>query len=242
MFGRLNLVMAEDWFSGGLTSGLTPEMRFFLYLIGLIIGLILVFGGKLIWRPLMSIVGGFAGSIFGFVIGFALGGTIGGLIGAPVGAIIGGMIFVAIAEFAVALLSALLAFVLLLIITGSWILGLVVGAVVFVIASMYIDKIIGILMATGGGLISGACLIGLGFDIWICAIIALALIMAGSVMQTVFVRTPREKAIEQKKSEAPICMECGKPLYHDLTGSRWFCPECSSPSGNPPAPPPPANP
>ena len=234
--------MAEDWFSGGLTSGLTPEMLLILYIIGLIIGLILVFGGKLIWRPLMSIVGGFAGSIFGFIIGFALGGTIGGMIGAPVGAIIGGMIFVAIAEFGVALLSALLAFVLLLIISGSWILGLIASAIVFVIASMYIDKVIGILMATGGGLISGACLIGLGFDIWLCTIIALALIIVGSVIQMVFVRTPREKAIEQKKSEAPTCMECGKPLYHDLTGSRWFCPECSSPPVNPPVPPPPGSP
>ncbi|MEM3039138.1 MAG: hypothetical protein QXE45_07090, partial [Thermoplasmata archaeon] len=115
--------MAEDWFREGLTSGLTPEILLFLYIIGLVLGLILVFGGKLIWRPLMSIVGGFAGSFFGFLIGFSLGGTIGGLIGAPVGAILGGMIFVAIAEFGVALMSALIAFVFVSIVAGSLILG-----------------------------------------------------------------------------------------------------------------------
>lgn len=230
--------MAEDWFSGGLTSGLTPEMLFFLYFIGLIIGLTLVFGGKLIWRPLMSVVGGFVGSIFGFMIGFAFGGAIGGMIGAPVGAIIGGMIFIAIAELGVALLSALLAFVLLIILSGNLILGLIAGAAVFVIASIYIDKVIGILMAVGGGLISGACLIGLKMDIWLGAVVAIVLMIAGSIIQTVFVRTPREKAIKKKRSEGAVCMECGKPLCHDLTGSRWYCPQCSSVPPNPPAMPP----
>lgn len=234
--------MAEDWFSGGLTSGLTPEILLFLYIIGLVLGLILVFGGKLIWRPLMSIVGGFAGSIFGFLIGFALGGTIGGLIGAPVGAILGGMIFVAIAEFGVALMSALIAFVLGSIVSGSMILGLIVGAVVFVVASVYMDKVIGILMAVGGGLISGACLIGLGLNVMLCAIIALALMIVGSVIQTVFVKTVREKVIEERKSGVPTCMECGKPLYHDQAGNRWFCPECTSPPVGPQTRAPPGNP
>jgi DNA-directed RNA polymerase subunit RPC12/RpoP len=219
--------MAEDWFTGGLTSGLTPEMLLFLYLIGLIIGLILVFGGKLVWRPLMSVVGGFAGSIFGFIIGYTLSGAIGGLIGAPVGAIIGGMIFVAIAEFAVALMSALLAFVLTLMVSGFLILGLIAGAAVFVLSSIYIDKVIGILMAVGGGLISGACLVGLGLNLFLCAITALALMIAGSVIQTMLVKTAREKAIEERRSQVPTCMECGKPLYHDQARNRWFCPDCT---------------
>jgi len=226
--------MADGGLLESLASGLSPEMVMFLYIIGLILGLILVFIGKLLWRPLMSIIGSFIGGIIGFVIGFILGGNIGGLIGASIGAILGGIIFIGIAEFSVAALASLVGLGLVYFLTSSLLIGLIAGALIFILVSIFIDQIIGIMMAVLGGLIAGVCIDGLGIEIEIAAIIALALMIAGSVIQTLFLRI--KPKVEKQPKQASTCMRCGTPIMHDQYSNRWYCPNCDAM-----APPPPTN-
>lgn len=221
-----------DSILGATWDQLDPTLQMFIYLIALGLGAILTFAGKLLWKPFMLIVGGFIGSIFGFALGFLVGGIIGGLIGAIIGGLVGSVIFSIVVEFALAALAGIISFALIEVLTGNALVALIIGFIVFVASVIFIEGIIGILTAIVGALIVGVCLMGLGVDIGFAAIAALILILAGSLIQTIFVKDQA-----RRPQQAQTCPNCGGPLRHSSEIDRWYCPNC----GSNPMPPPPTD-
>ncbi|HUW43255.1 MAG TPA: hypothetical protein VMW02_03360, partial [Thermoplasmata archaeon] len=159
-------------------------------------------------------------------------GIIGGLIGAIIGGLVGGVIFSIVVEFALAALAGIISFALIEVLTGNALVALIIGFIVFVASVIFIEGIIGILTAIIGALIVGVCLMGLGVDIGLAAIAALILILAGSLIQTIFVKDQAGRP-----QQAQTCPNCGGPLRHSSEIDRWYCPNC----GSNPMPPPPTD-
>lgn len=218
-----------DPLTNAILAGLSPELLLIISAAALILGLVLAFMGKLIWKPLMSIIGGFLGAILGFVIGLALAGDIGGIILAMIGGFIGGAVFARIVEFALAALAGIVAFVLLGLVTGNIIIAAVAGIGVLILCLLFIRKVIGLLMAIVGSLIAGVGMIGLGLDISLAAIAALAMMIVGSIVQT-FIIKDRGKAAHERR-----CPSCGNRMVRDTADGHWYCPNCGF-SEPPPAP------
>ena len=189
---------------GAAWSHLDPVLQFMILILALALGAILVFVGKLLWKPFMSILGGFIGGVVGFVVGFILGGMLGGLVGAMIGGFLGSLVFALLVEFALAILTGIIAFVIIIVMTESTILALIVGFVVLVLVAIFVEGVIGILTAIVGGLIVGVSLMGLGVGTELTAIIALILMIAGSLVQTIFVK---DKSAHPQ--HAPACPRCG---------------------------------
>jgi ribosomal protein S27AE len=223
--------MADSIF-GAAWGQLDPILQMFIFIIALCLGAILTFAGKLLWKPFMLIVGGFIGSIVGFALGFLFGGIVGGLIGAMLGGAVGGTIFAIVVKSALAALAGIISFTLIEVLTRDAFVALIIGFVVFVASVIFIEGVIGILTAILGALIVGVCLMGLGIDIGFAAIAALILMIAGSLIQTIFVkdRTGRPR-------QARMCPNCRGPLRHSSEIDRWYCPNC----GSNPMPPPPTD-
>lgn len=221
--------MADSIF-GEAWNQLDPTLQMFIFIIALGLGAILTFAGKLLWKPFMLIVGGFVGSIAGFALGFLFGGIIGGLIGAMIGGLVGGTIFALIVKFALAALAGVISFVLIEALTGTYLIALIVGVVVFIASVIFIEGVVGILTAIVGGLIVGVCLMGLGVDIGLAAIAALILMITGSIVQTLLVKDKTGHP-----EQARTCPNCGGPMKHSPQMDRWYCPNC----GSDPLPPPP---
>jgi len=216
-----------------LTSGISDTALVAILGIALILGLLLTFVGKLLWVPMMSIIGGFVGATIGFVLGTYFGGLILGLIGALIGGLLGSYLFAIFVEAAISILAGLVVFGIFV----NWdiIIALIVGFLVFIFVAIFIEKIIAVLTATVGGLLAGVSLFALDLvTLEVAAITALVLIVVGSLVQT-FVLEDRMKT---KRDEAPYCATCGRALAYDKAFSRWYCISCQSP---PPPPPPPDN-
>jgi len=218
-----------DPITGALMSGLSHEAVLIISIVALAIGLFLAFLGRLVWKPLMSIIGGFIGATLGFVIGLMLGGEIVGLIVAVIGGIIGARLFAAIVEFALAALAGIVAFGLLAIGTGIPILAAVAGIVVFVLCFKFRDKVVGVLMAVVGSLIAGVGLMGLDFGLYLSAIVALVVMIAGSVVQTFIIKGKRAQGPARR------CPSCGSAMVNDRDTNLWYCPNCGM-GGLPPSP------
>ncbi|UCE74161.1 MAG: hypothetical protein JSV56_00270 [Methanomassiliicoccales archaeon] len=143
-------------------TGAIPN--WFLYII-LIVGLLLCFFGEIIWEFMVSILGAIIGSIIGYAIGIGFGNLICAFGLMFLFAIIGSILFQMLAKAAVALLCALLAFggaaYLTYManqdnVTAPVMVGLIVGIIVFVVALMFVEEIVGVFLAAIGGFLVGA--------------------------------------------------------------------------------------
>lgn len=219
--------------NGGLSLGLSEPVITIILGAAIIFGLILVFAGRLLWIPIMSIIGGFIGATLGYIIGYSASGEnwMVGLLGAIIGGLLGSLLFSAFIEAAIAFLAGLVLFGIVYASTGSWIIALIAAIPVFLIVVIFIEKIIAILTAIVGGLIVGISLNQLGLiTIEIAAVITLVLIVAGSLVQ-IFVLKDRGRA---RPSKYPTCARCGREKTYDQYSSRWICPDCEIVARPPP--------
>ena len=218
-----------DPLTGILLSQMSPEVLLIISLAALAIGSVLAFLGKLMWKPLMALIGGFIGMTIGFVIGLMLGGEIVGMILAILGGAIGGKLFSVIVEFALAVIAGIVALGLTELITGSLVLAGIVGIIVLIICIKFRDEVVGVLMAIIGSLIAGVGLMGLGMDIGISAVVALIMMITGAVVQTIIIKD------KKKGSAARRCPSCGAAMSRNSGNGLWYCPRRGM-GGLPPAP------
>jgi hypothetical protein len=135
------------------------------WLILLIVGLLLCFFGEFIWELMVSLLGAIIGFMIGSIVGYSLTNSSLCALGMGfIGAMLGSMIFQFLAKAAVALLCGVLAFagVAYLIWKANpddtstpIVAGLIAGAVVFVLASWYVEEIVGVFLAAVGGFLIG---------------------------------------------------------------------------------------
>lgn len=218
--------------NGSLTSGLSDEALTAILAIALIFGIVIALAGRLLWKPFMAIVGGFVGAAIGFTLGNYFGGLLLGLLGALIGGFAGSLLFGAFVEAAISLLAGLVVFGIALIYTGNILISMIPAVIVFVLAAVLIEKIIGVLTAIIGGLIVGVCLSELEIvSTTMAAILALLLIVIGSVFQAFFLA---DKGREPDRSY-PSCGRCGGQMTYDRYNNRWYCSLCDM--STPPPPP-----
>lgn len=198
------------------------------WLILLIVGLLLCFFGEIIWEFMVSILGAIIGSMIGFAIGFAAGGYLCGLGLAILFAIIGSMLFQLLAKAAVALLCALLAFggVAYLVyrtnpddLTTPVIVGLIAGVIIFIVAIIYVEEIVGVFLAAIGGFLIGVAvyfLVGGDTALVLAVLAGGSMFMLGAFVQVKMLgerkrpaRAPprREPAREARPARAPTRRE-----------------------------------
>lgn len=198
------------------------------WLIVLIIGLLLCFFGEFIWELMISLLGAMIGFMIGSIIGYSLTNQWICALGMGfLGAMIGSMIFQLLAKAAVALLCGLLAFagVAYLIYKSNpddtstpIIAGLIAAAVVFVLASIYVEEIVGVFLAAVGGFLIGVAVYFLveGDAAIIYAVLAGGvLFLLGAVFQIMTQRDrkrprrapQRRRAVKKKKPPSKTTKE-----------------------------------
>ncbi len=163
---------------------------FILAVIALIIGIILALFGKSIWGSLLSMMGGMIGWMIGFAIGVLIFGfdnlmaIILVIICGFVGSIIMGAIFRYLVEAALALLTAILAAGIFWYIYQDQILiAIIIFAVVFILAYVFIEKVVIVITAFIGSIIAGVGLYFLLGNAGYAVIGALALLVTGILIQ-----------------------------------------------------------
>ncbi len=208
--------------------GAVPD---WVWLILLIVGLLLCFFGEIIWEFMVSILGAIIGSMIGFAIGFAVGGYLCAFGLAILFAIIGSMLFQLLAKAAVALLCALLAFggVAYLVyrtnpddLTTPVFVGLIAGVIIFIVAIIYVEEIVGVFLAAIGGFLVGVAvyfLVGGDLALVFAVLAGGSMFMLGAFVQVMMLgerkrpaRAPprREPARETKPTRAPTRREPGE--------------------------------
>ena len=163
---------------------------FILAIIALIIGIVLALFGKSIWGGLLAVIG----SMIGWMIGFAVGVLLFGfgnllsiilvIICGFVGSLIMGAIFRYLVEVALALLTAILAAGIFWYIYQDQILiAIIIFAVVFILAYVFIEKVVIVITAFIGSIIAGVGLYFLLNNAGYAVIGALALLVTGILLQ-----------------------------------------------------------
>jgi hypothetical protein len=176
------------------------DIPVWVWLIVLIVGLLLCFFGEIIWEFMVSLLGAIIGSMIGFAVGFAVGGYLCAFGMAFLFAIIGSMLFQLLAKAAVALLCALLAFggVAYLVyqsnpdgLSTPVIVGLIVGVIVFIIAIIYVEEIVGVFLAAIGGFLVGVAvyfLVGGDFALVYAVLAGGSMFVLGALFQVMVQR------------------------------------------------------
>jgi hypothetical protein len=217
-----------------------------LALIGLglvVIGLVLGFAGRIVWKHVMSLIGAILGGLFGFVIGSAIGGPLVGLIVSLLGAMVGSGIFVFLAKVGLVLTAGFLGFTFAAGVTGNAMIGLVVGALALGLTAAFIDQAIGIVTAIVGGLLVG---IGLAwmerFDMGLIVIAMLAIMVFGSVIQMKGIKDEQDRRRRAAAARAaavavpvapvppPVpgrtCSRCNGQMRYVPEYNRYYCDRC----------------
>lgn len=163
---------------------------FILAIIALVIGIALALFGRAIWGALLSMIGGMIGWMIGFAVGVLLFGfdnllaIILVIICGFVGSLIMGAIFRFLVEAALALLTAILAAGIFWYIYQDQILiAIIIFAVVFILAYVFIEKVVIVITAFIGSIIAGVGLYFLLGNAGYAVIGALALLVTGILIQ-----------------------------------------------------------
>ncbi|MFQ6106939.1 MAG: hypothetical protein ACE5QF_05060 [Thermoplasmata archaeon] len=142
-------------------AGLPEEAVMIIGVILVLVGLGLAFFGRVVWGPLMSLIGAFIGGTIGYAIGYVLGGWPVALILSLILAIVGSMLLGALVKVGLAFLTGLLAGGLVYAALGGVsldskiIAAFIVLVVVFAISYYFIEELIGIITALIGGILIG---------------------------------------------------------------------------------------
>lgn len=215
----------------GFENYATQDVLVLISIVLLVVGLLLAFAGRTVWKHVMSFIGAIIGGLLGFTFGTAIGGWLVGFIVGMLGAMIGSAMFVFLSELALALVAGLLAYILGDAVTGSQIVGLVAAAVAFGLTVVFIKEAIGVVTAIVGGLLVGIALVWSEFVDMTMAVVAMFAVMVfGAAVQLMGVREEERRKREQAVVAPPMpgrtCPKCGGPLTYIPEYNRFYCHKC----------------
>jgi hypothetical protein len=220
------------------------EYGVLIFAVLLIVGIIIAFAGRIVWRHLMSFIGAIIGGLFGFVIGTAVGGPLVGLFVSMLCAIVGSFVFIFLAEIGLGVVASLFTFFVADAILGEdyMIVALVIAGLAFVLTVVFIEQALGVVTAGIGGLLVGLALIWLDWlDMTIVVVIMLAAIVFGAAFQLMAIKdearryaVPVGAAAAAQGPMAPAappvpgrtCPSCGGPLEYITEYNRYYCYRC----------------
>ena len=163
---------------------------YILALIALVIGIALALFGRAIWGSLLSMMGGMIGWMIGFAVGVIIFGfdnlmaIILVIICGFIGSLIMGAIFRYLVEAALALLTAILtAGIFWYIYQDQFLIAIIIFAVVFILAYVFIEKVVVVVTAFIGSIIAGVGLFFLLGNAGYAVMGALALLVTGILIQ-----------------------------------------------------------
>lgn len=239
----------------GLNFTLSDQLLLLIALVLLLVGFGLAFAGRVVWRHVMSFIGGIVGGLLGFTFGSALGGSmLVGFIVGFLGAMIGSSVFIFLARVGISALAGVLGFIVLTSVLPSLISGvsssslnlaaLVIGVIIFVITFVYAEVAIGVVTAVAGGLLCGFALILLGVDMTLSVLALLAIMVFGAALQLTALKEesdqkrmsrtiahPSVVASAMSPPAAPampgrMCPRCGAQMDYIPEYNRYYCMSC----------------
>lgn len=203
----------------------------------IIVGVLVAFAGRRVWKPTMSLVGAIIGGTMGYVIGYALGGWLLAIVVSMLTAFIGSVIFVFISQVALGLVAGGITFLVVVALVDSAIVGLILAVIAMIVTYVYIEQAIGIVTAVVGGLAAGLGLIWLEQDMLVSVLVMLALMVFGAAFQMTALAEEQKRraaAFAAPMGPAPAppampgrtCSVCGGPLTHVAQYDRYYCHTC----------------
>jgi len=206
-------------------------------LILIIVGVLVAFAGRRVWKPTMSFVGAIVGGTMGYVIGYALGGWLLAVVVAMLAAFIGSVIFVFISQVALGLIAGFITYLVVVALIDNAIVGLIFAVVAVVVTYVYIEQAIGIVTAIIGGLAAGLGLIWLEQDMLVSVLVMFVLIVFGAAFQMTALAEEQKRKVAglaAPVAAAPVpppmparsCSVCGGPLTYVAQYNRHYCQTC----------------
>ena len=220
------------------------EYGVLIFAVLLIVGFIIAFAGRIVWRHLMSFIGAIIGGLFGFVLGTAVGGVLVGLFVSMLCALIGSFVFVFLAEVGLGVVAGLFTFFVLDEMLGDdyLIVAVAVAGLAFAITVIFIEQALGVVTAGIGGMLVGLALLWLDWlDMTAVVIIMFATIIFGAAFQLMAIKdeerrlaTPMAASAASQGAAAPAtpavpgrtCSSCGGPLEYIPEYNRYYCYRC----------------
>lgn len=222
----------------GFEGTTSDEVSILIFVVMMVVGLVIAFAGRVVWRHLMSFIGAVIGGLFGFVLGTAVGGPLVGLFVSLLCAVIGGFVFVFLAEIGLGVVAGLFTYFVADAVFAEEILALVLAGVALVVTIVFIEQALGIVTALIGGLLVGLALIWLDWlDMTLVVVIMLATIVFGSSFQLMAIRnsdravaTAADPGVTGPPAPPPVsgrsCPNCGGPLEYVPEYNRYYCHRC----------------
>jgi hypothetical protein len=228
----------------GFAESSYSEYGVLIFAVLLIIGIIIAFAGRIVWRHLMSFIGAIIGGLFGFVLGTAVGGVLVGLFVSVLCAVVGSFVFIFLAEVGLGVVAGLFTFFVLDEMLGDdyLIIALVVAGLALIITIVFIEQALGVVTAGIGGMLVGLALLWLDWlDMTAVVVIMLATIIFGAAFQLMAIKdearrhaAPAMAAAAAQGAPAPgappvpgrTCSSCGGPLEYIPEYNRYYCYSC----------------
>ena len=228
----------------GFAESSYSEYGVIIFAVLLIVGIIIAFAGRIVWRHLMSFIGAILGGIFGFILGTAVGGALVGLMVSILCAIVGSFVFIFLAEIGLGVVAAMFTFFVVEAVVGNEIVALVIAGLVLAITIIFIEQALGVVTAGIGGLLVGLALIWLDWlDMAVVMIIMFGTIIFGAAFQLAAIKEqarvggavpPVATAAAMQGAPAPetpplpgrTCPSCGGPLEYIPEYNRYYCYRC----------------
>lgn len=229
----------------GYDLGSNKELLFIAALVFLVIGLILAFAGRKVWKHVMSLIGAVIGGLLGFTIGTAIGGPLIGLITGILGSMVGSAVFIFLARVGIGVVAGLLSFIVVAALTGNAMLALVAAVIAFALTFAYIEVAIGIVTAVVGGLLVGIGLLWFDMSMLVVVLALLAAMVLGAIFQMTALKeeADRKRRVRAVGFSGPVaaaamsppepppmpgrtCNRCGGELSYIPEYDRYYCYKC----------------
>jgi hypothetical protein len=222
----------------GFAESSYSEYGILIFAVLLIVGLVIAFAGRIVWRHLMSFIGAIIGGLFGFVLGTAVGGVLVGLFVSMLCAIVGSFVFIFLAEIGLGVVTGIFTYFVAEAILGNEIVALVIAGLALVITIVFIEQALGVVTAG----LAGLALIWLDWlDMTVVVIIMLGTIVFGAAFQLTAIKDDARRvavvpaaAAAAQGTQAPYtpplpgrtCPSCGGPLEYIAEYNRYYCYRC----------------
>jgi len=210
----------------GFESNADPTLLILISLGLLIVGLVVAFAGRIVWRHVMSFIGAIIGGLLGFTYGTAVGGILIGMIAGMLGAVVGSVLFIFLMEVGLGVVAGILTFVVAEAVIGEPIVSLVLAAVAFVATVVFIEHAIGVVTAVVGGLLVGIALIWLDVTDMLIVLLAMltTMVFGGAFQMAAIKEQERRRQAAASAGIAAVNMPVA-PAAPQVPGRT--CPKCS---------------
>lgn len=214
---------------------MSSDIGIIIYLLVLMIGLLLAFAGRVVWRHLMSFIGAMIGGLFGFVLGTAVGGWLVGLVVSMLAAVVGSFVFMFLAEIGLGVVAGLLAYFVVHGIAEDTVVALICAGIALIMTIVFIEQALGIVTAVIGGMLVGIGLIWLDyFDMTMVVILMLGVMVFGAGIQLAALNQEQSRGPQARPATPPaapmtpgrMCPSCGGPLEYVPEYNRYYCYRC----------------